>query len=97
MNRIIVDAIHNKEQLSLSYLGYRRIVEPHAYGCTIKGNEVLRCYQVQGGHTSDIPHNWELLSVSQIFGLSQTGEHFEHARPEYKRDDKAMSAIYAQL
>lgn len=97
MKQIISQAIHNKIRLSFSYDGLRRIVEPHAYGMTSKGNEVLRCFQVNGGHNSPNPHNWELLSASKIFGLSLTEEHFSSARPGYKRGDKAMSTIFAQL
>lgn len=97
MNQIICNAIHNKVRLSLSYLGVQRIVEPHAYGCTAKGSDVLRCYQTKGFHTSPNHHDWDLLTVSQIFGLRETEEHFLNARPGYKRYDSVMSRIYAQI
>jgi hypothetical protein len=97
MNHTIINAIQQKKLLSLSYDGITRTVEPHAYGVSSKGNELLRCYQVKGDHNSDKPHVWDLLTVSKIIALTDTGEHFAGARPDYKRDDKAMQTIYAQL
>ncbi len=96
MNQTIVDAIHNKTRLSLSYFGVLRIVEPHAYGVTAEGKEVLRCYQVHGNTAFD-PQNWDLLVVAQISSIKDTGQQFLNPRPGYKEDDKAMEKIYAQL
>jgi hypothetical protein len=97
VNQTIINAIQQKKLLSLSYDGIAPIVEPHVYGVSKKGNELLRCYQVEGGHNSDKPHEWELLTVSKISSLSDTGRNFSDARPDYKRDDKTMQTIYAQL
>ena len=58
--------------------------------------DLLRCYQIVGGHRSEKPHSWELLKIEKISGLS-LGSPFSGPRPEYKRGDKAMSTIYAQL
>jgi len=96
-NQIIVNAIKNKNRLSLVYDNINRTVEPHAYGETKAGNGILRCYQVCGNHNSDKPHDWELLSVSKITGLTLTEERFLNARPGYKKNDKAMTIIYAQI
>lgn len=97
MNQMIIDAIQQKKLLSLSYDGIARTVEPHAYGVSSKGNELLRCYQIRGGHNSEKPHVWDLLTVSKIVALADTGESFGSARPDYKQNDKAMQTIYAQL
>ena len=97
MRNTIIGAIHQKKLLSLSYDGITRTVEPHAYGVSSKGNELLRCYQVRGGHNSEKPHTWDLLTVSKIIALTDTGENFASARPDYKQNDKAMQTIYAQL
>jgi hypothetical protein len=97
MHDTIVKAIENQTVLALTYKGIAREVEPHAYGRGTSGNDLLRCYQVAGGHTSDKPHTWDLLIVNEISALSDTGCKFAGARPEYRRNDKAMSTIYAQL
>jgi hypothetical protein len=97
MNTQITDAIQKQEILSLVYKNVARMVEPHAYGESTAGNEILRCFQVSGGHTSDKPHDWDLLTVSKISSLSSTGEKFSGPRPDYKRGDKAMTRIFAEL
>jgi len=97
MHNTIAGAIENHEILSLIYDGILREVEPHAYGVSAKGNELMRCYQVRGGHNSDRPHEWELLSVSKIHQLTKTGERFSDPRPDYKRGDRAMATIFQQL
>ena len=96
MRRTLIDAINSKKILSLSYDGLRRVVEPHAVGMTAKGNDVLRCYQTQGGHV-DAGHKWDSLDLSKMSSVSDTGQRFENARPGYKRGDKVMETIYAQL
>jgi len=97
MNNLISEAIKHHDILSLVYDGIPREVEPHAYGVSRKGNEILRCYQVTGGHNSERPHEWELLTVSKIGHLHDTGTHFSGPRPEYRRGDKAMAIIYEEL
>ena len=97
MNNIIITAIKQKNVLSLTYEGIPREVEPHAYGVSKSGNELLRCYQVSGRHNSERAHDWELLSVAQIAGLVNTGAIFAGPRPDYKRGDKAMALIYQEL
>lgn len=37
------------------------------------GTSCLRCYQISGGHNSERPHDWELLTVSKITALVETG------------------------
>jgi hypothetical protein len=97
MNPILIESIHNKKVLSLSYDGLAREVEPHAYGVSTKGNDILRCYQTKGLHISEKPHDWDLLTVSKITNLRDAGSNFESPRHGYKRNDKAMVRIYAQL
>lgn len=97
MNATIVGAIQNKEVLSLVYDGISREVEPHTYGVNSRGNEVLRCYQVSGGHTSERSTEWDLLKVSKIVALAKTGARFAAPRPGYKRGDRGMVTIYQEL
>ena len=96
MNQTIIDAIHNKKRLSFSNSGVLRTVKPQAYGVTIEGKEVLRCYQVHGNTTFD-SQNWELLDIAQISSICETQQHFLNPRPGYIRDDKTMEKIYAQI
>ena len=76
MNSVIIHAINNCELLSFTYDGYARIVEPHAYGVTTAGKEILRAYQIEGGHASNHNQPWHLFSVSKVVGLSSTRRGF---------------------
>ncbi len=92
MNQIIVDAIRKKRRLRFTYSGKRRIVEPQCYGIGIKGTELLRVHQIQGG-TQPEP----LFDVSKIEGLVVLDEAFTQPGPNYKKNDSAMTTIFCQL
>lgn len=96
MNTSVMQAIQQRKVLELRYHGYSRIVEPHAYGRDMDGDEILRCYQTSGGSESGERAGWKLLKVREVFSLHLTNNTFL-ARPEYKRNDKAMAYIFEQL
>jgi hypothetical protein len=96
MRRIIISAIQNKQLIELTYDGLRRVVEPHAIGVSKAGNDVMRCFQTAGGHVNP-GHDWDLMILSKITGLSATGHNFTDARPGYKRGDSGMTTIFAEL
>jgi hypothetical protein len=97
MNQTIRNAIHDRCVLSFTYDGCFRTVEPHAYGVTPAGHEVIRCYQTGGtSHSGKLPA-WRLMKVAQMTFLVVTEQHFVGERPGYKRGDKHMSTIYCEL
>lgn len=96
MLQTIIDAIINRQVLSLTYSGIVRVVEPHTVGVSHKGNDVLSCYQVQGRHIKT-GHEWDFLDVSTIANLAATGYSFSGTRAGYRRNDSRMVRIYAQL
>jgi hypothetical protein len=73
-----------------------RIVEPHAYGRDKGGDEILRCYQTSGGSESGERVGWKLLKIREACSFHLTDTSFS-VRPEYKRNDKAMNHVFAQL
>ena len=97
MNTLISQAIDGKRLLDFHYEGHHRIVEPHAYGVNDKGHHLLRCYQVGGSSESHKSPYWRLFLVGDMRGLQVLSQSFSAARSGYKRDDKAMIRIYAQL
>ena len=97
MNQTIVKAIKERRLLELTYKNIRRTVEPHAYGVTKTGYEKFTCYQVKGPHSSLKPHDWDYLDASKITNLVLLEDSFSGTRPGHKRDDPAMTTIYAQL
>lgn len=96
MLQIIIDAIRNRKVLSFTYHNIARIVEPHAVGVSRTGHDALRCFQIQGGHVTP-GHEWDFCEISKISNLSATGQLFIGERPGYRRGDKHMTTIYAEL
>ena len=97
MRQMIIQAIRDRELVTFNYDGYPRTVEPHSYGQSSKGEELLRAYQVAGGSSSGSVQSWRLFKVEQINGFHQDGQQFSGPRPSYKRNDSALDIIYAQL
>ena len=96
MRTIIEEAIRHRRYLTFTYKNLVRVVQPGAVGVSRAGNDVLRCYQTKGAHNTD-GHDWNLCALTDISGLSVTGEKFDADPPGYKRGDKGMGTIYAEL
>lgn len=92
----IIEAIESRQHLAFTYRGIPRVVQPAAVGSSRAGNDSLRCYQTEGGHNT-AGHVWDFCNLSEISGLSVTGNTFSNDPPGYKRGDKGMIKIYAEL
>ncbi len=97
MNQTICNAILNRHVLKFTYHGHPRVVQPHAYGLSRKGKEVIRCYQTGGNSRSGRVPPWRLIRLDQIVSLIVTEEHFVGERPGYVKGDKGMSTIFCEL
>jgi hypothetical protein len=97
MNQLLCHAIHAKKLISLTYNGISHVVEPHVYGLCSKGEELLRCYQVEGDRISNQLNDWNLLIVSNIEKLTMLENGFISARPGYVKNDEEISFVYDQL
>ncbi|MNV72980.1 hypothetical protein D3C71_1661030 [compost metagenome] len=91
----LIDAIRNQRVITFNYSGFTRTAEPHTVGISRAGNQVLRCFQTHGGHVNP-GHEWDLCELSQISNLITTNTPF-HPRPSYRRGDKGMTHIYAEV
>ena len=70
-------------------------LSPSATECTgIRGNEVLRGYQVGGHSESGEPVGWKLFRVAEISNLVVTDKHLTGVRDYYNPNDSAMKTIY---
>jgi hypothetical protein len=96
MNQAIVNAINNHQVIELQYDGELRIIEPHCYGITTADNEGLRAFQT-GGYSSSGTFGWKMYDLSKADNISISENRFDGPRPGYKRGDKGMSTIFAQL
>ena len=96
MLNVIIAAIKNRQVLTFTYSGLARVVEPHAVGVSTAGNQILRCFQTSGRHVT-AGHEWDLCTLSGINALAANGDSFVGERPGYKRGDRGMTQIYAEL
>ena len=92
MNHIIVEAIRKRRRIRFTYNNKTRIVEPQCYGIGVKGTELLRVHQIQGGIERE-----PLFNVSKIENLVVLDEAFAQPGPNYKKNDSAMTTIFCQL
>ena len=97
MNPIICQAIQERRLLRVNYTVGMRTVEPHAYGESASGNELLRAFQIAGPH-ADPGHDWDLFRVDRITSIDILTETFPGPRPGYRRGDSAMKGgIFCEL
>ncbi len=96
MKATIKEAINNMQLVEFYYDGGKRTVEPHCYGQSSKGNDVIRAYQVSG-YSSSGKLGWKLYDLSKVSSLILLNEKFDSPRSGYKKSDSAMDFIYAQL
>jgi len=96
MDSVIVNSIRNKYLLEFYYDGGSRIVEPHCYGLTTKGNEGLRAYQVDG-YSSSGEMGWKMFDMGKARSIKALNQSFNNPRSGYKRGDRGMSRIYYEL
>ena len=96
MDEHIIQAVRNQQLLRFSYDGGERVVEPHCYGQTTKGNEAIRAFQVRG-YSSTGTLGWKMFKLSEATSIEVLEEVFEYPRSDYKRGDKGMSKIYAEV
>ena len=97
MNTSLLNAICEKRTLSLQYDDYLRTIEPHAYGESKDGVQLLRAYQTSGGSESGERQGWKLFDLSKAYSVTASQHTFTAARPGYARGDKAMTRIFAEL
>lgn len=93
----VVNAIAKRHNLRLTYHGFHRIVEPHAYGLNKDHRPLLRCWQTSGGSDSGEHQGWKLLFLDEVHQLVDTEEKFATPRIGYRPGDTALTTIYAQL
>jgi len=56
-------------KLTIWYGGGARLIEPHAYGLSKKGKELLKAFQVSGHSNSGHPTGWKTFRVDRITAL----------------------------
>jgi predicted DNA-binding transcriptional regulator YafY len=90
-------AIQNRNLLSFTYDGFAREVEPHCLGIDKNGHSALRAYQVAGGSESGKYVGWKMFHVNEMHSLNVLSKTFQQPRNGYKRGDKDMMRIQAEV
>lgn len=93
---ILQKAIEGRKYIAFTYSGIAREAQPVAIGESSTGKDVLRCFQTAGGHVK-AGHEWDLCDVAKISGLSILDKSFFNPPPGYKKGDRHMVRIYAEL
>jgi predicted DNA-binding transcriptional regulator YafY len=95
---ILVAAIEGRRLVSIWYHPGVRVIEPHALGYGSDGQLLLRAFQVAGASATDQPIHWKLFRLDRMRNAKLNGGSFKKPRPEYQRDDRAMTGgIIAQI
>lgn len=97
MWEIAREAIEKKMCLELNYDGYARIVEVHAVGESSAGHMVMRVWQVQGGSSSNERQGWKMLRLDDARSLAISAISSDAPRDGYKRGDRQMRRIFAEV
>lgn len=97
MNGTITQAINARMMLEIRYGGGSRMIEPHAYGVhKSTGNNILRCYQVDGYSSSGKSSDWKMFIVPMMSDIKIIPVPFV-ARAGYKKGDSAMGTIFCEI
>jgi predicted DNA-binding transcriptional regulator YafY len=98
MLALLIAAIEGRRLVSIWYDPGMRVVEPHALGYGSDGQVLLRAFQVAGASASSQPVHWKLFRLDRIQDAKLSGRSFRKPRPQYQRDDSAMTrGIIAQI
>lgn len=97
MKQTIIDAIESRNLLEFSYNGHQRVVEPHTFGVSTKGNDSLSAYQVEGTSDKGVVPDWKLFTTSKIVELKKIDQTFSGTRHGYRKSDSRMAKIYEEL
>jgi predicted DNA-binding transcriptional regulator YafY len=98
MLAVLIAAIKGRRLVSIWYDPGIRVVEPYALGYGSDGQLLLRAFQITGASASDQPFHWKLFRLDRMRDAGFDGGPFRAPRPEYKRDDSAMTGgIIAQI
>lgn len=97
MNAVILRAVKERQVIQFQYSGGLRTVEPHCYGVSRTGKELLRGYQTGGYSESGNSVGWKLFEVGLMQGIAVTGQTFPNDRPLYNPNDSVMAQVIANV
>ncbi|HEY0946751.1 MAG TPA: WYL domain-containing protein [Opitutaceae bacterium] len=101
LHALLVQAVTQRRVVTFNYDGRRRVVEPHAYGRSRKGHNLLRGFDVEAAAVeagrAKKASGWALYSVDKMANVEVTERTFAEPRPGYRRGDRKMRRIHVEL
>ena len=94
---IVTTALKQNKRIHLNYGGHSRTVEVHATGTSKAGKTMIRVWQIGGDSKSKQPVGWKLFNLDGATDLAIADDASEAPRAGYKKGDRAMIDIIAQL
>lgn len=93
----ICDAIRTRRLLMFGYGDSVRVVEPHLYGLTRDGNEILSAWMRPGQSRSDPEGGWRTFRTEEMRDVQALPELFPAPRPDYVPHADRMGALFCLL
>ena len=97
MDKLIKYAIQNRRVLKLSLHSGSYVVEPHAFGEDHVGNLVLLSYVKSATDSCSETDGWKEFRLGKTVCIEETSDSFIGARAGYKRNDKGLVGVIAQI
>ncbi len=94
---VLCNAIRARRLVRFVYDGYERVVEPHAYGVTRDGRELLTGWLVGGWSASALEAGWRSYHVDEMHDTAATATDFPGPRAGYNPRDPRLVHVYCHL
>jgi hypothetical protein len=94
VNEELARVVQEHRVVVFMYDGLLRTVEPHAYGLSSAGHELISGYQTAGFSYSSEQPGWRLYRVDRISAFSPTPYTFPHTRPGFNPHHPLMAIAY---
>lgn len=95
MNEEIARAVREHRVVVFLYDGLLRTVEPHAYGQSSAGHELISGFQTAGFSSSSEQPGWRLFRVDRMSAFAPTPYTFEHTRTGFNPQHPLLALLFA--
>lgn len=94
--REVYAALKNNKLLSFHYDEQLRVVEPHSFGITKKGELAVRVYQVSGESSQPLP-GWRMFSLAKMTHARALATDSQAPREGFVANDKHLQHILLEI
>ncbi|MCI0571512.1 MAG: WYL domain-containing protein [Myxococcaceae bacterium] len=95
MNEDIARAVREHRVIVFLYDGLLRTVEPHAYGLSSAGHELLSAFQTAGFSSSSEAPGWRLYRVDRMSAFAVTPYTFGPTREGFNPQHPLLALVFA--